>query len=73
MPRDWSDNEVSAIVTDYFDMLEIELRGESYNKAEHNRQLAQILNSRSSGSIEYKHENISAALLDLGSAIYSRL
>ncbi len=44
MPRDWSDNEVSAIVTDYFDMLEIELRGESYNKAEHNRQLAQILN-----------------------------
>lgn len=64
-PENWSRREVEAIVADYFEMLESERRGEPVNKAEHNRDLqAEIRRSR--GSIEFKHANISAALLDLG-------
>lgn len=47
-------------------MLGKELRGEAYNKAEHNRRLQQLLNNRPRGSIERKHQNISAVLLELG-------
>jgi hypothetical protein len=63
--ENWSRSEVEAIVSDYFDMLEREQRGESVNKAEHNRDLRGEI-GRSRGSIEFKHANISAALLDLG-------
>lgn len=62
----WSGEEVEVAVTDYFDMLAKELRGEPFNKAEHNRALQQILNSRTRGSVERKHQNISAILIDLG-------
>lgn len=62
----WSRDEVEAAVTDYFDMLASELRGEPFNKAEHNRVLQQILNSRTRGSVERKHQNISAILIELG-------
>ena len=62
----WSREEVEAAVTDYFDMLAKELRGEPFNKAEHNRALQQILNSRTRGSVERKHQNISAILIELG-------
>jgi hypothetical protein len=64
--RDWSQEEVELIVADYFNMLDKELKGIPYNKAEHNRNLAQFLNSRSRSSIERKHQNISAILSDLG-------
>jgi len=64
--RDWSQFEVEAIVADYFDMLGKELRGEPYNKPEHRRQLQKLLDRRTEGSIEYKHENISAVLIELG-------
>jgi hypothetical protein len=63
--ENWSRSEVEAIVADYFDMLEREQRGESVNKADHNRGLQTEID-RSRGSIEFKHANISAALLDLG-------
>lgn len=63
--ENWSRSEVKAIVGDYFDMLEREQRGEPVNKAEHNRNLQDEI-GRSRGSIEFKHANISAALLDLG-------
>jgi Domain of unknown function (DUF3883) len=62
----WSREEVEAAVTDYFDMLAKELRGEPFNKAEHNRMLQQLLNNRTRGSIERKHQNISAILIELG-------
>lgn len=62
----WSREEVEAAVTDYFDMLAKGLRGEQFNKAEHNRALQQILNSRTRGSVERKHQNISAILIELG-------
>jgi hypothetical protein len=63
---DWSRLEVEAAVSDYLEMLAIELRGELFNKAEHNRNLARVLNSRTRGSIERKHQNISAVLIELG-------
>ena len=66
MAEDWSREEVAATVADYFAMLEHELRGESYNKREHNRQLQQQLQGRSAGAIEFKHANISAILIELG-------
>lgn len=60
----WSDSENDAIVADYFAMLG-ELAGHTVNKAERNREL-QALIKRGRGSIEYKHQNISAILLSLG-------
>ncbi|NUQ19317.1 MAG: DUF3883 domain-containing protein [Sphingomonas sp.] len=47
-------------------MLEHELRGEPYNKREHNRRLQAMLNGRSAGAIEFKHQNISAVMIELG-------
>lgn len=66
MSEAWSQVEVEAAVADYFDMLGLELRGEPYNKAEHNRQLQRLLQNRPRGSIERKHQNISAVLIELG-------
>jgi hypothetical protein len=62
---DWSVGEIDLIVADYFDMLRLERAGERYVKAERNRAL-QELTHRSRGSIEFKHQNISAVLLRLG-------
>jgi hypothetical protein len=63
---DWSREEVEAIVADYMHMLTLELSGQSYNKTSHRLALQKILNKRSEGSIERKHQNISAALIELG-------
>lgn len=62
---DWSRQEVEAVVADYFAMLALDLARMPYNKAEHRRALQQKLNGRSEQSIEFKHQNISAVLLDL--------
>src|SRR5580658_943403 len=66
MLEPWSRIEVEAAVTDYFAMLGKELRGEPFNKAEHNRALQFLLHGRTKGSIERKHQNISAVLIQLG-------
>jgi len=63
--EDWSDIEINAAVADYFAMLTDDLAGLSYNKAAHNRAL-QERTGRSRGSIEFKHQNISAVMLGLG-------
>jgi hypothetical protein len=63
---DWSRSEVKAIVDDYLSMLASELSGMPYNKAAHRRALRQKLSNRSEPSIEFKHANISAALLEAG-------
>lgn len=47
-------------------MLHAELSGTPYNKAERRRQLLPLLNDRSEQSIEFKHANISAILIELG-------
>jgi hypothetical protein len=66
MGNDWSHEEVEAIVADYFDMMNLELRGLNCNKTEHRHALSGFLNDRSDGSIEHKHQNISAVLNRLG-------
>jgi len=63
---DWSRAEVDAIVDDYLGMLASELAGTPYNKAAHRRALKPLLTHRTDQSIEFKHANISAALLDAG-------
>jgi hypothetical protein len=64
--KDWSQGEVRLIVANYFSMLEKELLGKPYSKAEHRRSLAPNLGGRSDPSIEFKHANISAVLTGLG-------
>lgn len=66
MSNSWSNIEVELIVADYFNMLQNELVGNDYKKAEHRRNLLPLLNNRSEGSIEFKHQNISAVLANLG-------
>lgn len=56
--------EVEAIVADYFSMLEKELRGIPYSKTAHRNALSPLLNNRTDGSIERKHQNISAILTE---------
>lgn len=64
--RPWTRLEDEAAIADYLDMLIEELSGRPVNKAEHNRRLRAVLTERSKGSIEFKHANISAAMIDLG-------
>ncbi len=64
--EDWTELEVEACVADYLHMLTMELGGQEYNKSKHRRALATRLNSRSEASIELKHRNVSAVLLELG-------
>jgi Domain of unknown function (DUF3883) len=62
----WSRAEVEAIVDDYLEMLGRELSGAGYSKTAHRRALLARLDGRSEAAVEFKHGNISAALLDLG-------
>lgn len=62
----WDWLECEAIAADYFAMLELELKGERFNKSQHRRELQNKLNNRSDGSIEFKHQNLSAVLIELG-------
>ncbi|MDC6406285.1 MULTISPECIES: DUF3883 domain-containing protein [Maribacter] len=64
--NEWSNLEVELIVTDYFSMLYKELTGQDFKKTEHRRSLLPQLNNRSEGSIEFKHQNISAVLINFG-------
>ena len=57
----WDLDEIEIIVMEYLDMLLIELSGNKVNKAKRNRDL-QVQIGRSKGSIEYKHQNISAVM-----------
>jgi hypothetical protein len=64
--NDWTRFEVEAIVADYLRMLGLELAGQSFNKTAHRRALLEKLADRSAGSVEFKHCNISAVMIDLG-------
>lgn len=64
--QDWTAQEVELIVGDYLGMLLSELAGQPFNKAARNRNLRQQLPSRTESSIEFKHANISAVMLELG-------
>lgn len=63
---DWTDTENDLIVADYFSMLTAELSGNHFNKSEHRRSLIPFLNGRGKGSVEFKHQNISAVLVGFG-------
>jgi hypothetical protein len=65
MAEDWSLKEVAATVAEYFAMLDLELRGEPFNKSERIRRLQEVV-GRSDGSIQRKHANISAILVEQG-------
>ena len=53
-------------MADYFAMLEAELQGEPYKKSEHRKALIPLLAGRSDGSVEFKHQNISGVLVEMG-------
>lgn len=62
---DWQDDELDAIVADYFAMLEADLAGHSYVKSAHSKALMNQI-GRTHRSVEFKHQNISAVLDELG-------
>ena len=62
----WTDEENDLIVADYFAMLADDISARPYSKADHRRAVLPLLNNRSEGSIEFKHQNISAVLKGLG-------
>jgi hypothetical protein len=64
--EDWREAEVELIVADYLAMLMLELAGQPYSKTVHRRRLQQLLPGRTEGSIEFKHANVSAVMLELG-------
>ncbi len=64
--RPWTGEENDLIVADYFAMLADDIAEKHYSKARHRRALLPLLNQRSKGSIEFKHQNISAVLKGLG-------
>ena len=66
MGAHWSRLECELIAEDYLEMLAAECRQERYSKAEHRRRLMAKLSDRSEGSIEFKHQNISAVLIRAG-------
>lgn len=63
--KPWRDDELDLIIADYFAMLSLELAGQPYVKAQHSAALMARI-GRSHRSVEFKHQNISAVLDELG-------
>jgi hypothetical protein len=61
----WNDDELDAIIADYFAMLDADLGGRVYVKSRHSAALMARI-GRSHRSVEFKHQNISAVLEELG-------
>jgi hypothetical protein len=61
----WTSAELDLIVADYFSMLYEDLAGRKYVKAHHNANMAR-LTARKTGAIEFKYQNVSAVLDELG-------
>jgi hypothetical protein len=67
MAGDWTEAENKAIVDDYLAMLALEWVGKAYNKTEHRNALIKSMGgTRTPGSIERKHQNISSVMLQFG-------
>lgn len=64
--RDWDSVELAETVNIYLKMLELELSGVKYSKADFRRDLKPLLFNRSEAAIEFKFQNVSAVLLRLG-------
>ena len=63
--KPWRDDELDAIIADYFATLDAELSGRSYVKSRHSAALMEQI-GRTHRSVEFKHQNISAVLDELG-------
>src|SRR3954467_7174633 len=63
--RDWQDDQLDAIVADCFAMLGSDLAGRPYVKSRHSAALMERI-GRTHRSVEFKHQNISAVLEELG-------
>lgn len=61
----WRDDELDAIVAEYFSMLEAEIAGQPYVKSRHSAALMKRI-GRTHRSVEFKNQNISAVLDELG-------
>ncbi|MFP5231565.1 MAG: DUF3883 domain-containing protein [Acidobacteriota bacterium] len=61
----WREDELDLVVADYFAMLAADLSKKHYVKSHHRTVLMDRID-RNSGSIEFKHQNISAVLDELG-------
>src|SRR5690625_4580080 len=64
--RPRTDEQNDLIRADHLAMLADDISARRYSKAEHRRALLPLLNDRSEGSVEFKHQNISAVLKGLG-------
>lgn len=63
----WNQAEVEATVDDYLAMLREELAGRTYSKSAHRAALLQRLApGRTAASVEYKHGNVSAVMIEFG-------
>jgi hypothetical protein len=62
----WSQKEVRLIIEDYFKMFSLELSHKKFNKTAYRNELLPFLNNREKGAIEFKHQNISAVLTQMG-------
>lgn len=63
--KPWRDDELDAIIADYFDMLAADLAGKPYVKSKHSAALMERIGC-THRSVEFKHQNISAVLDELG-------
>lgn len=63
--RPWLSDELDVIVADYFAMLRADLAGERYVKSHHSAAVMARI-GRTHRSVEFKHQNISAVLDELG-------
>jgi hypothetical protein len=61
----WRDDELDAIVADYFAMLAEDLASRPYIKSRHSAELM-VQIGRTHRSVEFKHQNISAVMDELG-------
>src|SRR5258706_13310446 len=61
----WQDDELDVIVADYFAMLAEDISGRPYTKSRHSAALMARI-GRTHRSVEFKHQNISAVLDELG-------
>jgi Protein NO VEIN, C-terminal len=66
LASNWSKDEVDLAIDDYMGMLSQELLGQKYNKTVHRNVLLPRLRNRTPGSVERKHQNISAVLIHFG-------
>lgn len=57
---------MAVTVRSYLDMLRLEVSGEPYVKSTFRKALQPLLANRSESAIEFKHQNISAVLMELG-------